>query len=170
MEASARSSPGPTGWLSQRHSSSQRCLRPQGAGAPGASWMSTPAVPLGPTDSAAAMAHPGRSPAPDLHAASLPRALVPGEARPPPGEKDPAQRTWDPSGEEALRLQSVIGGVGDLCPCVCVCDRQTHSHTHRGSLLETSSLKGCGRGNTVQLGKKLPRRWASWERRRSPEP
>ncbi|CAI9165765.1 unnamed protein product, partial [Rangifer tarandus platyrhynchus] len=70
-----------------------------------------PAVPLGPTDAAVATASRPEPSFPALCAASLPRASVPGEARPRPGEKDLAQGTWDPSGEEALRLGSVIGRV-----------------------------------------------------------
>lgn len=127
-------------------------------GLPGPAGRPCPAVTLGPTDAAVATASRPEPSFPALCAASLPRASVPGEARPRPGEKDLAQGTWDPSGEEALRLGSVIGRVGYLCACACVTDRRTH--THRGSLLEIS-LKGCGRGNTVELGKKLPRRWAS---------
>lgn len=131
-----------------------------------------PAVPQGPTDAAVATACSGRSPASQLcvqpHGPGL-RSL--GRCSHLLGRKTRPRAPWDPSGKEALKLVCVIGGVGYLCACVCVCDRQTHSHTHphTGSLLEIS-LKGCGRGNTVELGKKLPRRWASWERRHSPEP
>ena len=67
---------------------------------------------------------------PVLCAASRPRASAPGEVLSPPGEKDPAQGTWDPSGKEALKLVCVIGGVGCVLVCVCVSDRHTHTHTH----------------------------------------
>ena len=90
-------------------------------------------------------------------------ALTSWGERPGPGHLGPF---WERGSEAGVCYRR-----GGLCACVCVCDRQTHSHTHphTGSLLEIS-LKGCGRRNTVELGKKLPRRWASWERRHSPEP
>ena len=172
MEASAHSSPSHGGSILTETRLITHASASSGRRAPGAGWMSMPSCAPGPHRCRGGHREFWPEPSlPALHAASRPRASVPGEVLSPPGEKDPAQGTWDPSGKEAWKLVRVIGGVGYLCACVCVCDRQTHSHTHphTGSLLEIS-LKGCGRGNTVELGKKLPKRWASWERRHSPEP
>ena len=120
VEASAHSSPG-RGVHS--HGDAAHHTRVCFLGAPGLPepWTSMPSCAPGPHRCHGG--HPTFQPEPSLpalRAASGPRASVPGEVLLPPGEKDPAQGTWDPSGKEALRLVSVIGEVGYLCACVCV--------------------------------------------------
>lgn len=131
MEASAHSSPSRGGSILTETRLITHASASSGRRAPGAGWMSMPSCAPGPHRCRGGHREFWPEPSlPALHAASRPRASVPGEVLSPPGEKDPAQGTWDPSGKEAWKLVRVIGGVGYLCACVCVCDRQTHSLTH----------------------------------------